>query len=409
MTYRSRYQTVARSAARARPAARRRGESALARVPARAAREPRPRAAARVRVATSRDLRERPALAEPLDALRWTIVGGAGRAAARASRLEALLATCRAALARARRRAQPRLPGPRRGARASAPRSPPESCRDRAITCCTRRAIATRDEVVSSHNEAHLLPRALATQTPSNVQLRIDPAPDTVRWHQRLLRQRRRASSISRRAHRELTIRTESDVALDPAPRFDPARSAPWEEVAAGVRLAARRPRRSRPFEYVFDSPFVAASEALAAYARPSFAARAAARRGGARLLTHRIHAEFRYDPEATTLDTPVEDALRERHGVCQDFAHVDDRRAALARPARALCQRLPAVAPQGEARGQAGRRGRARRLGGVARVGRGLVPDARLDRGRSDQRPRAERPPHRARVGPRLRRRLAR
>jgi Transglutaminase-like enzymes, putative cysteine proteases len=39
--------------------------------------------------------------------------------------------------------------------------------------------------------------------------------------------------------------------------------------------------------------------------------------------FAHRIHAEFHYDPEATTLDTPVEDALRERHGVCQDFAHV--------------------------------------------------------------------------------------
>ena len=34
-------------------------------------------------------------------------------------------------------------------------------------------------------------------------------------------------------------------------------------------------------------------------------------------------HEAFAYDPEATTLDTPVEDALRDRHGVCQDFAHV--------------------------------------------------------------------------------------
>ena len=72
----------------------------------------------------------------------------------------------------------------------------------------------------------------------------------------------------------------------------------------------------------MFDSPFVAASEALAAYARPSFAP---GRPLAEAVLdfAHRIHAEFRYDPEATTLDTPVEDALRERHGVCQDFAHV--------------------------------------------------------------------------------------
>jgi transglutaminase-like putative cysteine protease len=176
------------------------------------------------------------------------------------------------------------------------------------------------DEVVSSHNEAHLLPRALDTQTPSNVQLRIDPAPDTVRWHKDYYGNDVVFFNLQT-AHRELTIRTESDVALDPATRFDPARSTPWEEVAAGVRLA-RTPDALEAFEYVFDSPFVAASEALAAYARPSFAP-------GRPLaeavldLSHRIHAEFHYDPEATTLDTPVEDALRERHGVCQDFAHV--------------------------------------------------------------------------------------
>jgi transglutaminase-like putative cysteine protease len=114
---------------------------------------------------------------------------------------------------------------------------------------------------------------------------------------------------------------TQSDVELAPAPRFDPARSQPWEEVAAGVRLA-RTPEALEAFEYVFDSPFVAASEALAAYARPSFAA---GRTLAAAVLdfSRRIHAEFHYDPEATTLETPVEDALRERHGVCQDFAHV--------------------------------------------------------------------------------------
>jgi transglutaminase-like putative cysteine protease len=176
------------------------------------------------------------------------------------------------------------------------------------------------DEVVSSHNEAHLLPRSLATQMPSRVQLRIDPAPDGVRWHKDYFGNDVVFFNL-RTAHRELAIRTESDVVLEPAPRFDAARSAPWEQVAAGVRLA-RTPEALEAFEFVFDSPFVAASEALAAYARPSFAP---GRPLAEAVLdfSHRIHAEFRYDPEATTLDTPVEDALRERHGVCQDFAHV--------------------------------------------------------------------------------------
>ena len=175
-------------------------------------------------------------------------------------------------------------------------------------------------QVVSSHNEAHLLPRALATQTPSKVQLRIDPAPDTVRWHKDYFGNDVVFFNL-RTAHRELMIRTESDVELAPARELEPARSVPWEEVASGVR-SARTVEGIEAYEYVFDSPFVAASEALAAYARPSFPAK---RPLAEAVLdfAHRIHEEFRYDPDATTLDTPVEDALRERHGVCQDYAHV--------------------------------------------------------------------------------------
>jgi transglutaminase-like putative cysteine protease len=39
--------------------------------------------------------------------------------------------------------------------------------------------------------------------------------------------------------------------------------------------------------------------------------------------LTDRIHREFRYDPTATTISTPLEEVLRLRRGVCQDFAHL--------------------------------------------------------------------------------------
>ncbi len=37
----------------------------------------------------------------------------------------------------------------------------------------------------------------------------------------------------------------------------------------------------------------------------------------------HRIHDEFRFDPGATSITTPVTRVLAERSGVCQDFAHL--------------------------------------------------------------------------------------
>ncbi len=40
--------------------------------------------------------------------------------------------------------------------------------------------------------------------------------------------------------------------------------------------------------------------------------------------LTGRIFREFKYDPTASCVNTPTEETLRKRRGVCQDFAHLE-------------------------------------------------------------------------------------
>ncbi|MDF1790918.1 MAG: transglutaminase family protein [Thalassobaculaceae bacterium] len=39
--------------------------------------------------------------------------------------------------------------------------------------------------------------------------------------------------------------------------------------------------------------------------------------------INRTLHAEMAFDPEATEIDTPLEEAFRARHGVCQDFTHI--------------------------------------------------------------------------------------
>jgi transglutaminase-like putative cysteine protease len=74
--------------------------------------------------------------------------------------------------------------------------------------------------------------------------------------------------------------------------------------------------------EFIFDSPYISALPELREYARPTFAP-------GRPLLsaledlTRRIHDEFAYQPQSTSIDTPLLEVLRNRRGVCQDFAHV--------------------------------------------------------------------------------------
>jgi transglutaminase-like putative cysteine protease len=41
------------------------------------------------------------------------------------------------------------------------------------------------------------------------------------------------------------------------------------------------------------------------------------------RALTKQIYDAFDYEPDSTKVDSPIDDALRQRKGVCQDFTHI--------------------------------------------------------------------------------------
>jgi transglutaminase-like putative cysteine protease len=74
--------------------------------------------------------------------------------------------------------------------------------------------------------------------------------------------------------------------------------------------------------EFIYNSPYVAASADLAQYARPSFPPdRPILEAVGE--LSRRVHEDFKYLPKSTSIDMPLSEVLRIRRGVCQDFAHV--------------------------------------------------------------------------------------
>lgn len=151
-------------------------------------------------------------------------------------------------------------------------------------------------------------------------------------------------------AHRRWRVTSRSRVAVGPAFIPDPAETPTWESVR-GLCRTDRSPRALEAYEYTFASPFVPLEESFADYARPSFPA------GRPVLeavldLTARIHAEFRFDATATTVATPLAEVLRERRGVCQDFAHLQIAcLRSLGLPARYVSGYLETVPPPGQAR----------------------------------------------------------
>ncbi|MBC7683023.1 MAG: transglutaminase family protein [Ferruginibacter sp.] len=119
--------------------------------------------------------------------------------------------------------------------------------------------------------------------------------------------------------HQQLTVVAHSVVATQSVPA--PGSSVTWEAVRERFRYSATS-RYDAAAEFVFPSPYVPRHPDFAAYARPSFEADKPLV-ACARDLMHRIHSEFTYESQSTEINTPALEALAQRKGVCQDFAHI--------------------------------------------------------------------------------------
>jgi transglutaminase-like putative cysteine protease len=170
-------------------------------------------------------------------------------------------------------------------------------------------------------NELRLTPRNRPGQTTLRAQLLVEPTPSTLRGDVDYFGNAVTFLTLQE-PHAELTITAKSHVDVVPIARPAEGDTPAWEAVAARVRAADTADLLAAA-EFAFASPQVGIEEGLRAYAAPSFPA-GRPLLAAALELTHRIHAEFAYDPEATTVATPVATVLAERRGVCQDFAHLE-------------------------------------------------------------------------------------
>ncbi|HSO20151.1 MAG TPA: transglutaminase family protein, partial [Desulfosarcina sp.] len=121
--------------------------------------------------------------------------------------------------------------------------------------------------------------------------------------------------------HEALVMTAESLVQTFAPVALPTDATAPWESVVR--RLAVHeRPDELDACQFVFASPLVARSQPIKAYAHSSFPPGRPVLEGAVDLMG-RIFRDFTYDKSATTVDTPVEQVLADRKGVCQDFAHL--------------------------------------------------------------------------------------
>ncbi len=174
--------------------------------------------------------------------------------------------------------------------------------------------------VTVSQQMLHMRPRDSAIQTCEQHSLSISPKPSEQRQQHDYFNNVSDYIAIFSQ-HDVLEVTSNFTVAMQARPNLSALnQSLTWEQVAQQLREHA--PQHLEATHYLFASPNVQCSQALIAFAQPSFNA-------GRPLieavfdLTQRIYQEFQFDPEATDVSTPLDQVLAGRRGVCQDFAHL--------------------------------------------------------------------------------------
>jgi len=165
-----------------------------------------------------------------------------------------------------------------------------------------------------------LTPVSNSHQTVIDSDLKVTPRP-SVRLERIGPFGERILTVIVDKPHNTLVIEATSRVDVHSTKPPEGGDSAPWEAVR-GRALAAPSLEADGPAVYVYPTERTPITPVITEYARQSFPPGRPIIEAASE-LNRRIHADFRYDPGATEVSTPVLEAFNARHGVCQDFAHI--------------------------------------------------------------------------------------
>ena len=147
--------------------------------------------------------------------------------------------------------------------------------------------------------------------------------------------------------HTQLTIKAESQILREIQATQVPLDYQTWDDFVE--QLATQNFTWQDLKIYTLPSPYIPLGEYLIDYAQSSFPP------GKPLFLAvkefmERIFTEFEYNPEFSTISTPVKDVLAAKKGVCQDFAHLAiGCLRSLGLPARYVSGYIETQTPEGE------------------------------------------------------------
>lgn len=165
-----------------------------------------------------------------------------------------------------------------------------------------------------------LTPRSSPTQTVLKSSVTVSPTP-TVRQERSGPFGANMVTVLVDKPHKQLVIDAVSRIDVHTPPPPDAESSLPWE----AVRIAAFDDldlSPDGPAAYLYPTTRTPIVPRITDYARASLTPGRPIVAAVSELMS-RVYKEFRYDPGATEVSTPVWQAFDARHGVCQDFAQI--------------------------------------------------------------------------------------
>jgi transglutaminase-like putative cysteine protease len=178
-----------------------------------------------------------------------------------------------------------------------------------------------RTRVSTSQHVAYLRPRDLISQRVHSYSLALAPEPSETSERVDYFGNCARHFTMLA-PHAELCVTSRSLVEVSGrAVDLDPELSDPWEH-ARDALVYRKGAAVGEAAQFAYSSRYITIAPEMAAFGRDAFTP-GRPLVAACLALMHRIYTEFTFDPAATTITTPVTQVLANRHGVCQDFAHL--------------------------------------------------------------------------------------
>jgi len=166
---------------------------------------------------------------------------------------------------------------------------------------------------------AMLSPRNTSTQVCRSSNITISPLPEVLETHTDFFGNKV-FYFVVEQEHDKLTVTVNSVIEKTTAAADKPINNVSWETVREMLQASTGELMQEKQFIAATD--ITMPTDVIRDYAAPSFTPGIPFFKAVYHLM-QRIYHNFEFTPGFTTISTPLSTVMKEKKGVCQDFAHL--------------------------------------------------------------------------------------